>query len=167
MNVLHSFAPVFDPECKVLILGSMPGDESQRQHQYYAFAHNAFWRIMSEFFNFPADSPYEERLNCLLKNHIALWDTLACCERDGSLDSNIREPVPNDIAGLLKKCPEIKNIFCNGTASWTFLKRYHKALWNVPALRIMKLPSTSPAAARYTYEEKKSAWEIVKDITDR
>ena len=149
-----SFPPVWRSDAEILILGSMPGEESLRQQQYYAFKYNAFWRIMGELFHFDHAQPYPERLECLRKNHVALWDTLQFCEREGSLDSDIRHATPNDIPWLLAKCPKITRIFCNGTASATHFRR------NFPQLASMmtQLPSTSPAAARLRYIQKLSAW---------
>ena len=160
---LHSFAPSADDDARVLILGSMPGEESLRQQQYYAHPRNAFWRIMGELFGFPADLPYEERLEQLKRCHVALWDTLAGCKRSGSLDSNIREPEPNDIAGLLKKCPSIRTICCNGAASARFLKQFHAGIFTAGKWEILQLPSTSPAAAVYSYAEKLERWSVVKE----
>ena len=54
----QSFPPSVYPGAKVLILGSMPGEESLRQQQYYAFPQNAFWKIMGELFGFSRDLPY-------------------------------------------------------------------------------------------------------------
>ena len=107
----RSFPPSADASARVLILGSMPGEESLRQRQYYAFKRNAFWRIMGTLFGFPETLPYEERLECLKRSHVALWDSLAGCEREGSLDSNIHNPEPNDIAGLLKQNPSIRTVW--------------------------------------------------------
>ena len=90
----RSFAYSADENARVLILGSMPGAESLRQQQYYAFKHNAFWRIMGELYGFPVETPYPERLAILKAHRIALWDVLAECERPGSLDSSIRAPRP-------------------------------------------------------------------------
>ena len=150
----HSFPPSIAPAAQVLILGSMPGMESLRRQQYYAHPRNAFWKIMGELVGFEAALPYEERLLALRKARIALWDTMAACHREGSLDSNIRDATPNDITGLLKDYPGIRLVLCNGTASYNALRRFFPSL-PVPAMR---LPSTSPAAAMYTYVEKREAW---------
>ncbi len=160
---LHSFAPSAAPDARVLILGSMPGGESLRRQQYYAHPRNAFWRIMGTLFDFSPDLPYAERLDRLKKHHVALWDSLVGCERDGSLDSNIRDPEPNDIPRLLRECPSIRMIFCNGTASFRFLKKYHAELFDRSDLTVVQLPSTSPAAAVFSFEEKLARWRTVKD----
>ena len=86
MQIKHSFPPVARADARFLILGSLPGEESLRQVQYYAYRHNAFWRIMGELFSFSPDLPYPERLAALGRNRIALWDSLASCRREGSLD---------------------------------------------------------------------------------
>ena len=160
---LHSFAPVIGPEARVLILGSMPGGESLRKQQYYAHPRNAFWRIMGTLFGFPETLPYEERLEWLKRSHVALWDSLADCEREGSLDSNIHNPEPNDIAGLLKQNPSIRTVFCNGHASCRFLKKYHAGLFHGNGPEIIQLPSTSPAAALYSFAEKLDRWTMVRE----
>lgn len=160
---LHSFSPSAAVDARVLILGSMPGGESLRRQQYYAHPRNAFWKIMAALFGFSPDLPYPKRLECLRKHHVALWDSLAGCERDGSLDSNIRDPEPNDIPGLLRECPSIRTVFCNGTAAFRFLKKYHAELFGRSGLTIIQLPSTSPAAAVFSFEEKLARWRTVKD----
>ncbi len=159
---LRSFPPAVSKGVRVLVLGSMPGVESLRQQQYYAHPRNAFWPIMGRLFGFSPALPYEQRLEALNRAGVALWDSLAGCERSGSLDSNIREPVPNDIPGLLEQYPEIHAVFCNGTASYQFLKKYHGPLFGRPDLVIRQLPSTSPAAAIYSFEQKLKCWTAVK-----
>ncbi|MBR6240973.1 MAG: DNA-deoxyinosine glycosylase [Lentisphaeria bacterium] len=153
----QSFPPSETPEARVLILGSMPGGESLRQHQYYAFRHNAFWRIAGTLFSFSPELPYEQRLARLRACGVALWDVLAECEREGSLDTAIRSPDPNDIPGLLARCPRIELVCCNGSAAFNCLRKFFPKL-PVPAVRMI---STSPAAARYTYEQKLAAWRDV------
>lgn len=147
-----SFAYSADENARVLVLGSMPGAESLRQHQYYAFKHNAFWRIMGEVYGFSPELPYLERLARLRDNGVALWDVLAECVRPGSLDSDIRAARPNDIPGLVKRLPHLEKILCNGGASRSYLRRFF------PELDARQLPSTSPAAARFSYAEKLAAW---------
>ena len=150
-NRKRSFPPSAYPGAKVLILGSMPGEESLRRQEYYAFPQNAFWR------------PYRERLRLLGENGVALWDVLESCDRTGSLDTKITDPVPNDIAGLIDRIPTITHIFCNGSASFNFLKRYHAPLFR-RGLTIERLPSTSPAAAMLSYERKFAAYAVIAEI---
>ena len=152
-----SFPYSADDNARVLILGSMPGAESLRQQQYYAFKHNAFWRIMGEVYGFSPDLPYLERLAELRRCGVALWDVLAACERPGSLDSDIRAARPNDIPRLVKKLPRLEKILCNGGASRSYLRRFF------PELDAQQLPSTSPAAARFSYAEKLAAWRAALD----
>ena len=149
----RSFPYSADENARVLILGSMPGAESLRRQQYYAFKHNAFWRIMGELYGFSVDLPYSERLAELRRHGVALWDVLAECERPGSLDSSIRAPRPNDIPGLVRKLPRLEKILCNGGAARNYLRRFF------PELAARQLPSTSPAAARFTCAEKFAAWK--------
>ena len=157
----HSFAYSADARARVLILGSMPGAESLRQQQYYAFRHNAFWRIMGELYDFPLETPYPERLELLKAHRIALWDVLAECERPGSLDSAIRAPRPNDIPGLVGKLPHLEKILCNGGAARNYLRRFF------PELDAQQLPSTSPAAARFSYAQKLAAWKAALESAQR
>ena len=150
----RSFAANADAEAEILILGSMPGAESLRQRQYYAFRHNLFWRLMGEFFDFAPDAPYAERLTILREHHIALWDVFAACDRAGSLDTAIRNGVPNDIPGLLKRCPRIRKICCNGQTAGKSLRRLFPELAPMTVI----LPSTSPAAAGIPPEVKRARW---------
>ncbi len=163
MDEKTSFPPCAENGAEVLLLGSMPGEESLRRQEYYAYRHNAFWKIMGILFSFDPGLPYEERLAALKRNRIALWDTLKYCRREGSLDTKIREPVPNDIPGLLKRCPTIRHIFCNGTASHNFLKRFLPEVFHGP-IPVTRLPSTSPAAAVYSFEQKLNAYRIIADV---
>ncbi len=148
----HSFGPAAIPGVRVLILGSLPGDESLRQRQYYAHRHNAFWPILGELLRFDPALPYPERLLALNRGGVALWDTLGVCRRPGSLDSNIRDARPNDIPGLLRDYPTIRAIGCNGGASYRYLRHCFPEL--PENIELEQLPSTSPAAARLRRQEK-------------
>ena len=152
-----SFPPAWAPDAEILILGSLPGDESLRQAQYYAHPRNAFWPIMGEIFGFSPALPYLERLARLLRNRVALWDVVGSGIRPGSLDGAIREERANDIPGLLRRCPEIHRILCNGTTAMRLLKKHHPHLFG-GQLQILQLPSTSPAAARLTFAAKLAAY---------
>jgi len=91
---IYSFEPIADEKCKVLILGTMPGVMSLKKQQYYGYDRNAFWRIMYALFDLVPDDDYERRKHFVLEHHIAVWDVLMACEREGSSDSDIKNPIP-------------------------------------------------------------------------
>lgn len=157
------FAPSVNATCTKLILGSMPGVKSLEQTQYYAHPRNAFWRIMAALFGapHPFDS-YDDKLNLLLSHHIALWDVISACTRDGSLDSDIRNAVPNDFEKFFKQYPNVKNVFFNGqTAYNNFIKAFKSATF-INDLTLIPLPSTSPANAHLSFDDKLRAWSMLR-----
>ena len=99
---IRSFPPVANTDATILILGSMPGKESLKQNQYYAHPQNAFWKIMGELVGAHPHLPYDERLHKLTAAHLALWDVLKTCEREGSLDSDIQNEIPNDFTTFFR-----------------------------------------------------------------
>ena len=153
---IASFDPVAAPDARVLILGTMPSVESLRQSFYYAHPRNAFWPMLARILAEPEPASVEEKKALLLRHRIALWDVAQSCVRPGSLDSAIRDALPNDVPGLLKRCPEIQAILFNGATAQNL---YRKLIGDVPAgLRSVRIPSTSPA---YTlkFEAKRAAWQ--------
>ena len=152
---ITAFAPVAPPGARVLILGSMPSVESLNQGFYYAHPRNAFWPILAGVFGEPIPADIPGRIALLTRHDIALWDVLESCERQGSLDSAIRQPAPNDFEGLFRRCPRIGRILFNGgTAERLFMK------WGKPFLAgryCQRLPSTSPAYT-LSYERKLALW---------
>ena len=160
MNNCKSFAPSIDNNSKVLILGSMPGVKSLEEQQYYAHPQNRFWKVMGHILGEPKlhEFDYGTKLKTLLKNNIALWDTIKSCRREGSLDSDIQNETPNDIRKLLKNYPNIKKICLNGNKSYSAFKKYFPDLLKKYSCR--KMPSTSPANARYSLEKLVEEWGI-------
>jgi double-stranded uracil-DNA glycosylase len=157
---IHSFAPIARDDARVLILGSVPGVASLRVAEYYAHPRNAFWEIMAELVGTARDLPYAERVAVLQDAGIAVWDVLHSAEREGSLDSAIQNAAPNDLIGLLRECPEIGLIATNGSFASTEFKR--RAWTTLKAtredLRWVQLPSTSPANARMSFNQKLQIW---------
>ncbi|TXH90555.1 MAG: DNA-deoxyinosine glycosylase [Rhodoferax sp.] len=155
---LQGLAPLVSPATRVLILGSFPGARSLERQQYYAHPQNQFWRILQAIWpSSPhetcADS-YENRSKWLLARGLGLWDVYARCERQGSLDSAIRNAVPNDIAAL--HLPQLQAIVHNGGESFKHAR--HTRTLGVP---VVQLPSTSPANASWSFERKLAAWRAV------
>ncbi len=161
MGNCKSFKPSIDNNSIVLILGSMPGIKSLKEQQYYAHSQNRFWRVMSVICNELnlCKFDYDLKLKTLLKNNIALWDTIKSCEREGSLDSDIKNEIPNDIKKLLKNYPNIKTICLNGNKSYFAFMKYFPDLQE--KYNCYKMPSTSPANARYSLNTLINKWSEI------
>jgi TDG/mug DNA glycosylase family protein len=162
------FAPLLGAHAKVLILGSMPGGESLRQQQYYAFERNSFWWIMGELFDAGWDLPYPQRVERLTDSGLAVWDVLASCEREGSLDSAIdsgSEQV-NDFASLLQEHP-IQLVLFNGGKAEQAWKRHVRPSINQQLIEppCLKMPSTSPAFAALKPGAKLEKWRAALSAT--
>lgn len=158
MARIRSFPPVAAGQARLLILGSMPGKASLQQQQYYAHPANAFWKIMGELLGFPPHAPYQQRLHALTSAHIALWDVLASCEREGSLDADIQNEAANDFAAFFKTQRHITRVCFNGAKAEHSFKRFVLGRQHLPPLEFVRLPSTSPAHAGMRYAEKLAAW---------
>jgi hypoxanthine-DNA glycosylase len=158
--VLTGLPPLVSPQTRLLVLGSFPGVASLAAQQYYGHPQNQFWKILQAIW---PSSPcpvgvdsYQNRSEWLLARKLGLWDVYAACEREGSLDSAIRQPVVNDFAGLLRLCPRLEAIAHNGGESFKHAR--HTSLLGLP---VYKLPSTSPANASWSFERKLAAWREV------
>jgi hypoxanthine-DNA glycosylase len=158
----RGFDPVVDAQIRLLVLGSLPGDASLAQGQYYGHRQNRFWQLMSEVIGVDMPSlEYPARLAALLKNGVGLWDVIAEAQREGSLDARIRDQANNDLIGLLADLPCLTTIaFNGGTAARLGLKVLQE---HANRYRIVKLPSSS-AAHTLPYKEKLRAWLALQDF---
>jgi len=157
-----SFPPIANKNARILILGSMPGERSLAEQQYYAHPQNLFWVFMDELLGIDRAQPYTKRLLQLKKHHIALWDVMRECERQGSLDQRIRNERPNDFVNFLHSHPQIQRIGFNGRKAYDVfmkqVKRVHPDC--VEGIELVLLPSTSPAHAGKSKALKKRAWQF-------
>ncbi|HHQ14764.1 MAG TPA: DNA-deoxyinosine glycosylase [Chromatiales bacterium] len=167
MARVTGFGPVADQRARVLILGSMPGVASLQACQYYALPRNAFWPIMGRLFGAGADLPYEQRLQALKDQRIALWDVLAQCDRPGSLDSAIdmKTARPNDFKSLFRRYRSIRHVVFNGAKAADLYRRrvLPQVQLEAPYLTYTRLPSTSPAMASLDFEQKLEAWSVLTE----
>jgi len=136
----------------------MPGAKSLQMQKYYAFPQNQFWRIMFHLFDSEFSEDYETRINLLKLNKIALWDVIESCERKGSLDTDIKDEVDNNIPQLIESHPNIRMIFCNGQKSYKNLLKILGKNFKIP---IVVLPSTSPLHT-VKFEAKLESWKVIK-----
>lgn len=165
-QIIFSFPPIINSNCKVLILGTMPGVESLRKKQYYGHGRNSFWKIIYALFNKEPDIDYERRKRFLLENRIALWDVIMKCEREGSSDSNIKNAAANDLAWLFKNYPNIESVCFNGRTAQNFYKRnIAKTVHSYTNMSFYTLPSTSPAY-RIRFEQKLTQWELIAKLLE-
>ena len=166
MQVKHGFPPIFDPSARVLILGSLPGDESLRRGQYYGHPQNQFWKLLGAVFgrNLP-HLEYERKCAFLLRKRIALWDVLKAAERRGSLDTAIRKERPNDLPALFGELPGLRAVGCNGgKAHRSFCRHFGVWLNEFPdEISLCRLPSSSPAYAAMPLEAKVRRWRQFLD----
>jgi len=169
MKLKKGFPPIAEEGATVLILGTMPGEESLRKNEYYANRRNSFWKIMASLFGFNSLAKYEERINILMENRIALWDVMRSCERKGSLDTDINNEtiIENDFTSLYHRYPNIRNVFFNGAkAENEYFKRVLPKLSKTKhAIAYDRLPSTSPAMTQLSLNAKILKWSKIKRKT--
>ena len=161
--VLQGLPPLLHANTRLVVLGSFPGVASLRAQQYYGHPQNQFWKIVATLLAVnEAEAtavlalPYADRAQWLLQHGVGLWDVYAACEREGSLDTAIRNPQPNDLHNLRTHCPSLQAIAHNGGESFKHAK--HTRVLGLPVYR---LPSTSPANASWSFERKLAVWREV------
>lgn len=153
----ESFHYVADEKTRTLIIGSMPGIASLQALQYYAHQYNLFWPLVFEAFGKTFAQPsYEDKLDLLAQNHIGLWDAAAVCQREGSLDSAIKNAIPNDFEELFQLYPQIERLLFNGQTAFKIFKRFHPN-W-LKRKKYLLLPSTSPANASIPLAQRRQVW---------
>ena len=152
-SCLIGLPPIFDAGVETLILGSFPSPASLAAQQYYAHRQNQFWRVLGVLLGEALpDADYAEKQRCLLRHHLGLWDVYRRCQRQGALDSAIREAEANDFS-LLQQAPALRRIAFNGRTAAKFERQFARAGYEIHVL-----PSTSPA---YTlaFPRKVEIWQ--------
>lgn len=160
--------PVVDRNTRLLIVGSMPGVQSLEKQQYYGHPRNHFWPIISAITGELMPKSYEARLQLVRKHGIGLWDVIQSCERIGSLDSKIKNEIPNDFEELFIRFPQIEAVFFNGTKAYdVFQKKVGFEL--LSGKEYYKMPSTSPVPGRHikTFEQKVEIWGMLEKYIKR
>ena len=156
----RSFPPIVDDHARVLVLGTLPGEESLRRQQYYAHPRNLFWRVIFALFDATPPSDYDERLAFVTAHRIALWDVCEIGEREASADATIRLERPNAIDRLLDHHPSICAVAFNGTTARRLHDRHFTRRAN---LTYFAMPSTSPAHATIDFSAKLARWSALRE----
>lgn len=166
-GLLQGLPPVVAENCRVLVLGSMPGAASLAAARYYAHPRNRFWPLMGTLCGFDPALPYPRRIAALQEAGVGLWDVIGRCERRGSLDASIvpGSEVPNTLVPLIATLPRLHAIALNGgKAAQAFRRHVQPALPTALARRVKvhALPSTSPANAGCGLPRLLAAWSVLE-----
>lgn len=154
MQVKHELKPIYDQDSKVLILGTMPSVKSREVGFYYAHPKNRFWMTLESVMN----EKIIDKIEFLLKHHIALWDVFASCEIKGSSDASIKNARPNNIERLINES-NIKVIFTTGKTAYKYYLKFFKDKIDLP---VISLSSTSPANCKIKTEELVDEYSVIK-----
>ena len=170
----HPIPPLYDPDSRVLILGSFPSPKSREAGFFYGHPQNRFWKVMANVLDWTNEKAgvseetsagvyvpktVEEKSAMLHSSRIAVWDTIASCDITGASDASITNVVPNDLSVILEAA-DIRAIFCNGAKSWDL---YMKYIFPAAGRKAVKLPSTSPANAACSLEKLITAWSVIRN----
>ena len=162
-HVTHDFQPIYNEESRILMLGTMPSPKSREVGFYYGHPRNRFWKVVSDVCGEQLPETKEEKIAFALRNKIAVWDVLAGCEIKGAEDASIRNPVANDMNLILQNA-DIRAVFATGQKA---AQLYKKHCQPQTGMKIITLPSTSPANCSVSYEKLFEAYEmILKYIRD-
>jgi len=163
MTFKASFPPVIDARTRVLILGSLPGDASLAAGQYYGHPRNAFWRLLEGVLDTPLVTlAYEDRLAALLSRGVGLWDVIAQARRPGSLDAAIVDAEANDLVALVETLPALRGVAFNGGAAAKLGGQRLGATLADRRLLTLALPSSSPAHAARSFDDKLASWRAIR-----
>ena len=155
--MLRGFPPVVAADTHTLILGSFPGEASLTAAQYYAHPRNQFWRLLGAVLDEPlVELAYHARLQRVLAHGCGIWDVLAACQREGSLDTAIRHAQANDFVSLRAHAPHLLKVCFNGKTAGRF-----EAVLRAAGYATLVLPSSSPAYALLSFEQKLRAWRAI------
>ena len=167
MSQTHPFKPIFDKNSKILILGSFPSVVSRKFGFYYANPQNRFWRVLAGILNTPLSESIDEKIKFLLAHRIAIYDAAISCEIKGSSDAKMTAVVPANLEPIFKTA-NITQVYANGGKAHEICEKYLKTqILNAAGKEPVKLPSTSPANANFSFERLVREWTIVANVLKR
>ena len=161
MSQTHPFKPIFDKNSKILILVSFPSVISRKFGFYYTNPQNRFWRVLAGILNAPLPESTDEKINFLLSHHIAIYDAAISCEIEGSSDAKMSKIVPVNLNPIFKEA-NITRVYANGGKAYEICKKYLKdEIIKATKNEVTKLPSTSPANAKFSLERLTNEWMVI------
>ena len=164
MSQTHPFKPIFDKNSKILILGSFPSVISRKFGFYYTNPQNRFWRVLAGILNAAVPESTDEKIKFLLAHHIAIYDAAISCEIEGSSDAKMSKIVPVNLKPIFK-IANITQVYANGGKAYEICEKYlSDEILKATGKEPVKLPSTSPANAKFSLEELTYEWKVVAEV---
>ena len=161
MSHTHPFKPIFDKNSKILILGSFPSIVSRKFGFYYANPQNRFWRVLAGILSAAVPESTDEKIKFLLSHHIAIYDAAISCEINGSSDSKMSKIVPVNLNPIFKEA-NIRQVYANGGKAYEICEKYlEDEIIKATKNEVIKLPSTSPANAKFSFEKLANEWSVI------
>ena len=145
----HPFKPIVFKDTEILILGSFPSIKSFENNFYYAHPRNQFWKILHHITQYPVNN-HDQKIWLLKENKFGLWDMIASCQRENSLDSSLEDETVNDLKTFLESYPNIKKLAFTGKKAEALFKIHFSHL----EIETVYLPSPSAAYAKMNMEDK-------------
>ena len=149
----YGFEPLLCDNPRIVILGTLPGQESLRENEYYYSNSNRIWKVLCLLKNEPTPTNYNEKKQLLAKYHIALWDYYESAIRIGSCDNKISDARPVDICGFLSNHPTINTIAINGFGKYkkfgNKIRKKVKKVFPNNQIRVLRMPETSGVNANH------------------
>jgi mug G:T/U mismatch-specific DNA glycosylase len=103
----------------------------------------------------------DEKINFLLAHRIAIYDAAISCEIKGSSDAKMTAVVPTNLEPIFSGA-RVVQVFANGGKGHEICEKYLKTqILNETGREPIKLPSTSPANANFSFERLVQEWMIV------
>lgn len=158
-TIVHPLVPFYYNDSKILILGSFPSIKTREYGFFYGHPQNRFWPLMEKLFSVELTRDIQERKEFLKAYKIAMFDSIYQCDIIGSSDASIKNVIPSDLKEIIENS-KVEQVFCNGGTSHKYYKKYHEKDLGIKAI---KLPSTSPANARYRLDDLIEEWKIIKE----
>lgn len=155
-RLIHELNPIYSADSKVMILGSFPSVKSREVSFYYGNQRNRFWKVISSILERDVPESNRAKKEMILDCKIALWDVIQSCEINGSSDSSIKNAKVNNIERVLSET-KVKLIVCNGKKAYDLFNKYV----GINSVKVMSLPSTSPANASYSFEKLVENYRII------
>lgn len=154
-TITHPIQPIYDAHSKILILGSFPSVKTREYGFFYGHPQNRFWPLLAKLFQTQVPVKNDERKSFLLNHNIAIYDSIYQCDIVGSSDASIKNVIPADLSQI-KHTSNIRQVFCNGRTAYKYYQKYHAQNFDINGI---KLPSTSPANARYRLNDLVKDWQ--------